>query len=62
MSAQPITNPVDRAVFDAQSALTELWHTLDSIAAKFEEKDELYWRRRMALEIKTLREELKRRA
>lgn len=62
MSAQAITNPVDRAVFDAQAGLIELWHTLDSIAAKFEEKDELYWRRRMALEIHHLREELKRRA
>ena len=62
MSAQPITNPVDKAVFDAQASLIELWQTLDTIAANFEEPDELYWRRRMALEIKHLREELKRRA
>ena len=61
MSAQAINHPVDRAVFDAQAGLIELWQTLDTIAAKFEEPDELYWRRRMALEIKTLREELKRR-
>lgn len=56
-----IANPVDKAVFDAQAGLIELWQTLDRIAAKFEEPDELYWRRRMALEIKYLREELKAR-
>lgn len=61
MSAQRITNPVDRAVFDAQASLMELWQKLDTIAAKFEEPDELYWRRRMALEIHRLREELKHR-
>lgn len=32
---------------------------LDRIAAKFEDPDELQWRRRMALEIKHLREEIK---
>lgn len=35
---------------------------LDRIAAKFEDRDEREWRRRMAIEIQYLREELKRRA
>lgn len=62
MSAQAITNPVDRAVFAAQADVIEFYRNLDTIAAKFEDPDEKHWRRRMALEIKHLREELKRRA
>lgn len=61
MSAQPITHPVDRAVFAAQADVIEFYRGLDTIAAKFEDPDEKHWRRRMALEIKHLREELKRR-
>lgn len=59
MSAQAITNPVDKAVFDAQTQLVEFMRNLDVIAAKFEDKDELMWRRRLALEIHHLREEIK---
>lgn len=62
MSAQPITHPVDRAVFDNQAALDSLWHELDTIAARYEDPDEKHWRRRMALAIKHLRLELKNRA
>lgn len=59
MSAQAITHPVDRAVFDAQTQLVEFMLNLDVIAAKYEDKDELMWRRRLALEIHHLREEIK---
>lgn len=62
MSAQPITHPVDKAVFAAQADVIEFYRGLDVIAAKFEDPDEKHWRRRMALEIHHLREELKRRA
>ena len=43
-------------------AIADFYEPLDAIAAKFEDPDEKHWRRRMALEIKHLREELKRRA
>ena len=59
MSAHPITHTVDRAVFDAQTQLVEFMRNLDVIAAKYEDKDELMWRRRLALEIHHLREEIK---
>lgn len=62
MSAAALTNPVDKSVFAAQIQLAEFMHNLDTIAAKFEDPDEKHWRRRMALEIHHLREELKRRA
>ena len=58
MSAQ-IQHPVDRAVFDAQTQLVEFMRNLDVIAAKYEDKDEQMWRRRLALEIHHLREEIK---
>ena len=59
MSAQAITNPVDKAVFAAQADVIEFMRNLDVIAAKYEDNDELMWRRRMALEIHQLREEIK---
>ena len=61
MSAKPITNPVDRVVFDNKAAFDALWKELDTIAARYEDPCELHWRRRMALAIKHLREELKHR-
>lgn len=60
MSAQPITNPTDRAVFDAQRDLIAFMEAVDATAAEFKSTDELLWRRKLALEIMTLREKLKR--
>lgn len=59
MSATALTNPVDKSVFAAQIQLVEFMRNLDTIAAKYEDKDELMWRRRLALEIHHLREEIK---
>ena len=59
MSAQAITHPVDRAVFDAQADLIAFMRNLDDIAARYKDNDELMWRRRLALEIHHLREEIK---
>ena len=59
MSAQTINHPVDKAVFDAQTQLVEFMRNLDVIAAKYEDNDEQMWRRRLALEIHHLREEIK---
>jgi hypothetical protein len=60
MSAQPIINPTDRAVFDAQRDLIAFMATVDATAAEFKSENEQLWRRKMALEILTLRERLKR--
>lgn len=55
-------HPVDAAVMDAKDKKDELMRMLDEIAAKYEDPDELHWRRRMALAIHHYRLELKRRA
>jgi hypothetical protein len=60
VSAQAITNPVDRAVFDAQADIIAFMATVDATAAEFKSTDELLWRRKLALEIMMLREKLKR--
>ena len=60
MSAQPISNPVDRAVFDARADIIAFMATIDATAAEFISEDELLWRRKLALEIIHLRERLNR--
>ena len=60
MSAQAITNPVDRAVFAAQRDVIEFLATVDATAAEFKSDDEQLWRRKLALEIIHLREKLNR--
>lgn len=60
MSAQAITHPVDRAVFDAQRDLIDFMATVDATAAEFKSDDEQLWRRKLALEIIHLREKLAR--
>lgn len=60
MSAQVISHPVDRAVFAAQASLIEFKTRIDAIANEYRDTDETMWRRRLALEIHYLREELKR--
>ena len=62
MSAQAISNNVDRAVFDAQCHLIEFRNRIDAIADEYRDTNETMWRRRLALEIHYLREEIKRRA
>lgn len=58
--ASVMNNPTDRAVFDAQRDLIAFMATVDATAAEFKSTDELLWRRKLALEIMTLREKLKR--